>query len=87
MPAYARSRRRHCKAKIECVQSVTGRKGELNCGFTFSPGAAVRGRLPICVRAHESSISRDPRETPMRPEIERHIADIQQAIALLRRHL
>jgi hypothetical protein len=44
------------------------------------PSADLRARPRI-------SISRDPRETPMRPEAERNIADIQQAIALLRRHL
>ena len=87
MPAHAPSRHRRCKAKIEFFPTVTGKKAELNCVFIFPPGAAVRGRPPICVRALESSISRDPGETPMRPETERNIADIQQAIALLRRHL
>ena len=87
MPPHARSCRRRRKAKTVFFPMVTGKKDELNCGFTFSPGAAVRGRPPICLRALESLYPGTPERPPMRPEAERNIADIQQAIALLRRHL
>ena len=88
MPPHARSCRRRRKAKTVFFPMVTGKKDELNCGFTFSPGAAVRGRLPICLRALESLYPpAEGKMDVMRPEKQRNVDDIQQAIALLRRHL
>ena len=87
MPAHARSCRRRCKAKIVFLPAVMGKKRRIELRFYFFPGgrepgpsADLRARLRI-------SISRGPERPPMRPETERNIADIQQAIALLRRHL
>jgi hypothetical protein len=64
-----------------------GQNRRIELRFCFFP----RGRGPwpsADLRAPPRiSISRDPGETLMRPETERNIADIQQAIALLRRHL
>jgi hypothetical protein len=64
-----------------------GQKRRIELRFYFFPWG--RGPWPFAdLRARPRiSISRDPRETPMRPETERNIAEIQQAIALLRRHL
>ena len=46
---------------------------------------APRLRVNLYEPAHAAYMTR--RRIPMRPEIERTVEDIQQAIALLRRHL
>jgi hypothetical protein len=64
-----------------------GQKRRIELRFYFFPRGGGPWPSADLQQAPRISISRDSRETPMRPDTERNIADIQQAIALLRRHL